>query len=381
MRHPTDLLRSKNGVAIIMVGVALVAIFAFAVLAIDVGTLYVTRSQLGNAADAGALAGAKGMIESTGDSATAVDWAITFAGENQAFIGADETGNVRSNVVITEDDVTFPGDGLIRVSTHRTVATGDPLRTIFLGVIDPTSDGFAGVRAAATASYFYSCGSRCFRPWSPPDRWFDANGNGLYDPSAANPGEYYDPAETGYQVPDDIGAQVIFMLGNGNQDGFGADWYYAVDFPPVNKGNPISGADQYRSWIEGCVDTTVIIEVGDTLRCEPGNMVGPSNQGIDALIALDPDAYFDPSTGEVVSSVVGGSPRVIKLGLFDPAIGRVDITGGRGVVVVKLLGFFLEGRVGGGDIVGRLVQVADPGSIACDDPTDPSFLYAVKLVE
>ncbi len=328
MRSRLRLLRDRSGVSIILVAVSLVMIFAFAVLALDVGTLFVTRSQLQNAADAAALAGAQGMIESLGDSATAVDWAMTLAGENEAFLGVEEgSGNARASVAITEEDVTFPGDGLIRVNTHRTAASGDPLRTIFLGVIDPLSDGFTGVRANATASYFYNCGSSCMRPWSPPDRWFDANDNDLYDPGPGNPDEYYDADATGYRIPDDIGAQVVFKLGNGSQDGFGADWYYAVDFPPVNKGNPISGADQYREWIEGCVDEAMVVEIGDTLRCEPGNMVGPTKQRIDALIALDPGAYWDPATQEVVSDVQGVSPRIIKLALFDPDIGRVDVTG------------------------------------------------------
>jgi Flp pilus assembly protein TadG len=364
---------------VIFVAISLVMIFAFAVLAVDLGMLYVTRSQLQNAADAGALAGAMGMIQSLGDSTTAVDWAITLAGENEAFIGGGGgLGNVRSPVVISEDDVTFPAPYQVRVATHRTAATGDPLRTIFLGVINPASDGNAGVRASATAMYYYVNESSCFRPWAPPDRWHDENGDGKYDP---DDGDYYDPVGTGYRVPDDVGAQITFMLGNGNQDGFGSDWYYAVNFPPVNKGNPISGAAQYRAWIQGCVDPSIMIEIGDTLRCEPGNMVGPTNQGVDALLASDPGAHWDSGTQQVMGSAHPVSPRIIKAALFDPSVGRVSVGGGRGVVVVKMIAFFIEGRAGSGNVVGRFVQLADPGGGAGDGPDDPSFLYAVKLVQ
>ncbi|MFH1681700.1 MAG: pilus assembly protein TadG-related protein [Candidatus Eisenbacteria bacterium] len=375
------LARSEGGASVIFVAISLVMIFAFAVLAIDIGTLFVTRTQLENAADAGALAGAMGMIQSLEDTATAVQWAITLAGENEAFIdGGEGVGNTRSSVVITPEDVTFPAPYQVRVTTHRTTATGDPLRTMFLGVINPASDGYASVRGSATAWYYYVCGSDCFRPWAPPDRWHDENGDGFYNPDS---GDYYDPDGTGYRVPDHVGVQITFMLANGNLDGFGEDWYYAVNFPPVNKGNPISGADQYREWIEGCVDPSITVELGDTLRCEPGKMVGPTNQGVEYLIGLDPGAHWDAATQQVVGSdpIYTVSPRIIKACLFDPDIGRVDVGGGRGVVVVKMIAFFLEGRVGGGGIVGRFLQMADPGGEACDDPSDPSFLYAVKLVQ
>jgi Flp pilus assembly protein TadG len=381
MRDHRRFPRNREGASIILVAVSLVMIFAFAVLAIDVGTLYVTRTQLQNAADAAALAGAMGMIQSVGDSATAIDWAITLAGENEAFIGVEEgTGNARGSVVITEEDVTFPAAGRVRVSTHRTVASGDPLRTIFLDVIDPVSSGFTGVRASATAYYYYECGSDCPKPWSPPDRWYDANDDGAYDP---DDGDYYDPETTGYVVPGDLGTQITFYLANGNDEGFGQFWYYAVNFPPVNKGDPIAGADQYREWIAGCADSSVVVEIGDTLQVEPGRMTGPTRQGIADLIALDPEAYYDEDAQQVVSGLpdVLVSPRIVKAALFNPDLGIVDLSGRNGVVVVKLIAFFIEELGGGGEVTGRFLQMADPGGVECDDPDDPTFLYAVKLVE
>jgi Flp pilus assembly protein TadG len=377
MTHPLRFLRNRSGAAIIFVAGAIVMVFAFAVLAIDIGMLLVTKTELQNAADAGALAGAMGMIESLGDSTTAVDYAIRFSGENRAFIGeATGSGNTRGSVVISEEDVSFPSAGLIRVNTHRTEDAGDPLHTIFLDVIDPSSNGFTSVSASATAMYFYKTCTDCLRPWAPPDRWDDADGDGAYDA-----GEFYDPEITGYKVPADVGAQVVLKLGNGNNDAFGTDWYYAVNFPPINKGNPVSGASQYRSWIQGCVDRTILVEIGDTLRCEPGNMVGPTKAGFDYVISLDPGAHWDSATNQVVGSAFPVSPRIIKAALFNPAVGRISVGGGKCVVVVKLFAFFLEARSSQGDITGRFMQIADPGGDVCDDPDEPSFLYSVKLVQ
>src|SRR5688500_19227772 len=91
--------RSQRGAVMIFVAVSLAACLAFAVLAIDVGAIFVTRVQLQNAADAAALAGASALLD--GDQAEATDRAIAVAGENVALQDGPEP------VVISEDDVTF----------------------------------------------------------------------------------------------------------------------------------------------------------------------------------------------------------------------------------------------------------------------------------
>ncbi|MFH1277906.1 MAG: pilus assembly protein TadG-related protein [Candidatus Eisenbacteria bacterium] len=380
-----QVLKNQQGAALLFVTISLVVMFAFAVLSIDVSLLYVTRTQLQNAADAAALAGALGMMQSQMDTTTAVDWAIETAGANQAFVGAgDGSGNVMESVVIAESDIEFPEENQIRVTTHRTEDTADPIRTMFVRVIDPVTGGFANVTATATAGFGYNCGSNCLRPWVPPDRWFDADGDGTFNPdSVSNPDEYYDPVATGYVAPADLGAQVVLKLANGNQDGFGTDWYYAVDFPPVNKGNPETGANVYRDWIMGCRDDDIIVEPGDLLKCEPGNMVGPTRQGLAVLMAQDPGASWDAAGGEVVGSAFPTSPRIIKACLFDPSVGRIDnpYGGGKVIQVIKVIAFFVEGYDNQGDITARFMQQADPGGEECDDPNDPTFLYTVKLVQ
>ncbi len=51
--------RRQRGASLVLVTVSLVALFGFAALSLDVGNLYVARNELQNAADAGALAGAR----------------------------------------------------------------------------------------------------------------------------------------------------------------------------------------------------------------------------------------------------------------------------------------------------------------------------------
>ena len=386
MNLKQTLFGSEKGASFIFVTVAIVLLFAFAVLAIDIGMLYVTKTQLQNAADASVLAGALGLVKSLGDSTTAVDWAIQTSGQNSAFVGSgDGAANIMGSVVISENDIEFPASNQVRVTTHRTEDGGDPLYTIFLEVIDPSSDGLTGTTATATASFAYVCGSSCLRPWVPVDRWYDADGDDTFNPdSITNPDEFYDPELTGYKSPDDVGLQVTLMMSNPSQTEFGNGWCYAVNFPPINKGTPITGANQYRDWIQGCVDASMVIEPGDSIQIEPGAMVGPTKQGVSALIALDPTAVWSVADNEVINSnpIYTISPRVIKACLFDPSIGLISQGGGRRViVVVKVIAFFLEQITPQGNIVGRFMNATDSGGVECDDPEDPSFLYKVSLVE
>ena len=56
---------NKRGIALVFVVLLLVVLFAFVGLAIDIGYMYVAKTQLQNAADAGALAGAAVLNESS----------------------------------------------------------------------------------------------------------------------------------------------------------------------------------------------------------------------------------------------------------------------------------------------------------------------------
>ena len=53
---------------------------------------------------------------------------------------------------------------------------------------------------------------------------------------------------------------------------------------------------------------------------EPGNMVGPTTQGIDDLIAQDPTAYWDEDTNSVDSPYGTGSPRIFPIPLYDTGV-------------------------------------------------------------
>jgi len=371
----------------VMVAVALIMIFGFAVLSIDVGTMAVVKTQLQDGADAAALAGAQSYVQSGGDTALAITRAMEFAGKNRAIINAGADGfNKVDSIIIGPGDITFPQPGRVRVVTHRTVATGDPFRTYFMRVLDPAL-GNGEMTAHATAGFFWVCGTDCLRPWAPPDIWFETDGDSLYDPDpVTNPDEYYDPITTGY-TDADLGHQVTLYMGKTHDKDFLTSWYYPVAYPPINKcegagGCPEPGGDPYREWIAGCRDKLVTVEPGDSLMIEPGAKVGPTSQGLADLIELDKGAYWNSTTGEVNGSAYDVSPRIIKTALFDPSLGvQDDGTGRPYLTVVKIMVLFIEESGNGGTVTGRFMRLNSANGISCEDQSTPTFLYKTALME
>jgi uncharacterized membrane protein YgcG len=76
------------------------------------------------------------------------------------------------------------------------------------------------------------------------------------------------------------------------------------------------GAARYRRNICSC--NASVIDLDTEYMVEPGNMVGPTFQGVQELIDQDPGAYWDDQSNSVVSQYGMDSPRVVTVALFDP---------------------------------------------------------------
>lgn len=355
---------NNRGSIMIMTAVAMAALFAFAALAIDGAILMTTKNQLQAAADAAALAGASGLA--TGSQATAIERAIAFSSYNVA------VQDVRRAVTITADDIEFPEPDIIRVTTHRTLATGDALRTYFMRIVDAGSNNLSDVTAVAAARWYPVCGTNCIKPWAIPDRWDDVNLNGALDP-----GEPYDPVTTGYNAPGDVGALVVLKTGHPS-DAVAPGQFYPIDLPSLDCGcgvDPVPGGAEYRDNIATCNQWPV--NVGDRMVTENGNMVGPTRQGMQALIDADPGAYWNTSTGTVSGSTWGTSPRIALVPFFDPT--DPPTSGKTWVRVVKLGAFFLESVGPGSQVNGRYMGLSVAGT-PCPGG-GPSFLTGIALVE
>ena len=123
------------------------------------------------------------------------------------------------------------------------------------------------------------------------------------------------------------------------------------------------------------------MELGVEYDIEPGNMVGPTFQGIDELISEDPGAYWDDGDQSIKGSSFGdglNSPRVVKLAMFDPS--EIDGSGMQSIRFNNFGLFFIEEHRSMQDpIVGRfLFYVSGEDS---PGPTTGSLVRYLRLIE
>ena len=372
MRPARKFIQDQRGASMIMVAVSMFVILSFAVLAIDMSLIQLAKNQLQNAADAAALSAAVKYGISNHDQVAATNEAIRIAGLNRAIQTTQQA------VTITEADVSFPAASRVRVQTHRTVSTNNPVQLYFMRILSANNDNHGNMRASATAQLTPIGATNCLKPWVFPDRWNDTDGDSIWDP-----GEVYDPITTGYRVPEDVG-KVITLKYNTGGSTTKTGWYQPVKFGPVNRGGPnCSGADCYRTFISQC--EPYMVAIGDTMEFEMGNMVGPTRQGWSNLIALDPNAYFNTATGTIENSAYAVSPRMIKIALFDPTVGVITsgITGAaKYTVIAKLAFLFIESPPTGGNdvaVMARFMQYTSAGEPCPDCPE--GFLFTARLVK
>jgi Flp pilus assembly protein TadG len=375
--------RDEEGFSLVFVGTGMMAFIAVSMLAIDVGQLMTARSQAQNSADAGALAGATALFYNSwtdrSSSGPAVQNALTTAKKNQV-IGGD--------VNVVPADVVFPPgpaglNNQVQVTVYRNAARGNPVSTLiaqYFGIKN------VDVVATATAEASPANAMTCVLPFTIPDRWIEKQ-TPAFDPEdgfdlfasknvrLTNPDIYIGPEDastyTGYNAERDKGMRV--RLKSSNDTKIAPSFYYPYAIPVS------TGADDYREAIGGC--NTTIMKFGQTYDPEPGNMVGPTTQGMDDLIALDPSAYWDETTNRVVSKMKP-SPRVRAIPLFDPAYYADGKLNGRNASLkfVNYLGFFIE-EMNGNEIYGRITPIGGMRTGTGGEAPAGAFPMSIRLVK
>jgi hypothetical protein len=181
----------------------------------------------------------------------------------------------------------------------------------------------------------------------------------------------------------DYGIQITLKNG-GPHDAIAPGWFFPIVVDP-----DCTGGDCYREAIAGCVPLRYGDEDHELVPIEPGNMVGPTKQGMEELIAQDPDAVWNTTTKNIDNSCVEDipscgtkSPRLVAVPVFDPdeyQLGRAS--GRQDIVITKILGFFIE-RMVGDDVVGRLCYYPGDPYINDEDDTIQSsrFIVSITLV-
>jgi hypothetical protein len=381
-RTLTHFQRDERGMSYVFVGVGFMAFLAATTLAIDVGMFMTGRSQAQNSADAGALSGAVALYYDDYNNRSASGPAV------QSALSAARSNDVIAQQVSVEPaDVTFPvgptgQDNRVRVQVYRTTARGNPVATLmgrFFGVNE------ADINAVATAEASQANAMTCVKPFTMPDQWIETqpphlDENDTFDRfdnqgrMLANPDVYIPATEagyTGYTYANDVGREMMIRAGTGNNITPSFYFSYAM--------GGISGGSEYEWNIANC--NTHIMYFGDLLLAEPGNMMGPTLDGIDDLIARDPGAYWDSTLNKPVSTM-NPSPRVAAIPLYDPNYYDEGKRNGRyaDLKVANYMGFFITSR-SGNNVYGRITPISGLYKGNAGPAPVNAFPRVIRLVE
>lgn len=367
---------SQRGVASVMVALAMAALMRLTALAVDLGQAHLKRGQLQTAADAGALAGANSLL-AEGDDFTSLRAIVT------NYVTKNLMDSDVPALAITNDDIVFMRDGTpttvdpnqVEVTVTLSEARGNPLNLHFGKLIGvPTMD----VQVVARAGIVGICSSKCVKPFIVPTKF-------EWDDAADDPGsKYYNNGEMdvdsaaevasvnilGYNQ-NDIGTQIVIKPGDPKL-AITPGQYNLIDLPPMNKGNPITGASAVKENIAGCTGSNALFPVGpgDELLLEPGNSEGPVEAGTNTLIGQDPYAYWNNATNAIEGSVYSDpldSPRVAIMAFYDPRF--PPVSGRNSVKVYEMGAFFIESVDKSGNVSARFMNTVavDPDASTGDD--------------
>ncbi len=159
----------------------------------------------------------------------------------------------------------------------------------------------------------------------------------------------------------EFGAQYTLKRGGGNGSG-------------GNYGGIALGGNGAKIYLNNIVEGyNERLMVGDYVQTEPGNMSGPTQDGVNQLInqcTHTPRCTFDHFEPDC--------PRVITVIIVD----TLDVNGRSTVQITGFASFFLEGGVGSGnksEVTGRFIKTVASGEVS--DTQNDYGLYGVRLME
>ena len=420
--------RNERGAVIIHVAVMLLVLFALSGIVLDYGTMWASRAQAQNSADAGALAGAISYaFDDVGNQTTARERATALAKINGVWGQAPD---------VQPGDVTFPtcppgspgiADTCVKVDVFRNQGRNNPLPVFFMSLFGSPDQG---VRATATAQVALGSVTNCLKPWAVVDQWQEAgeafNLSSTYDkysdgtgnnppheddvytpPSATDPG-------TGWQFPADSGKQFAIKIG-ASGDPVSSGWFRTLDLPRADTTQ--MGNDTVQSNITSCNGLPSTFAAPDTVcptdivghdeaaewaakgcyRVQTGVAAGSTANSVEELMARDNDAYWDGT--EIKGSTFHpptSSPRVVPVGVLDVDwYLSQDPNGSNGIArLVNIYGFFIEGfgdidkntgaiefpAAHGQAVIGRLISLPATGINGNALVNSASFLRKIILI-
>ena len=364
--------QNEAGYVIVSTALTIVLLLGFAALAVDVGMLLGARSAAQRAADSAALAGAFTFVAQplSPQPATARDHALATALDNE----------------VLDNPITAPEVNVdVDAGNRRVIVDITHTRGTFFARAFGSNQATIGVRGVAEASAT-STGSACTKPWFIPNTVM----SGLPPCDACAAGEVF--VAGGAVTPfaqAQMGLQFTIKPGN-PQNAIGPGQFYAIRMPDSQGGN------DYRTNIATC--SAGVAYCAESYGVEPGNMIGPTIQGVRALAGDPPNDVF-MNVGQYynnASSIISDtSPQLAIAPIWDicnmPGFCPGNqLPGGGAGLQIAIVGFalvFIEG-VQGNDVLSRLIWASScsaaggpggPGAGPAPPETGP-YSIPVRLV-
>ncbi|HEV2248001.1 MAG TPA: pilus assembly protein TadG-related protein [Terriglobia bacterium] len=306
---------AEEGSVLVMVAAALVMLLGVCAMAIDMANLYLARAQAQRAADAAAMAGAKSFLITGCATSGCIAGGIQETGGRQQAEAAGAQNYIAGQPAsIADSDITFNYPNSLE--PQITVVAKATVSTFFAKIFGITT---SNVSATSTAEAYNPAGggnapiaAACLKPFLMP--------NCDPTPSHASPpnnscqgvagayGYFFDPTTGAIEHPGTYPSGVIGMPWTLHSNAGPSQWYL-VGF---NGAPPSSGA-ALRTHIKEC--TPAPLSCGATLTTANGKILGPTNQGTDALINANGDR-LNQGQDSIDTSV--GPPFAITGGANNP---------------------------------------------------------------
>ncbi len=303
----------ESGATLYIVAAGMVFLLAACGLAIDLGSLYVGRSEAQRAADAAALAGATLFVTSS-CTGTGPNACLSGTIEAAAKAAAKATGN--NNLVggqspnIQDADISFIDSTPNGTNPRITVNVHQSMPTFFMKIFGVQS---GTVAATATAEAYNASGGNtpvsltCVKPWLLPNCDPNTTHGGPTNPNCGGAPVFID--SSGNVVnnrpvsSNGIIGEYLTVKPGDPQSSPQPGWYYPIQLSvntpndllcPGCAGNTIAGSTGASVYSENicCCNTSQVIRCGSdgtvdinlAYSAKTGNMQGPTQQGATCLI-------------------------------------------------------------------------------------------------
>jgi Putative Flp pilus-assembly TadE/G-like len=380
--------KAQRGMTLMVVCLLLIAFLGIAALCIDLGVLYTARTSAQHAADAAALAGAFTFVNSPNATQpdTAQQQAIAVAGTNRI---------LGQSVAITSGDVVVDTTKRqVTVTVSRLGSSG--VNTFFgkaLGMSQVPVQAQAMAQASASAG-----ATRCIKPVYVP--------NTIYSTLSPDQACTTNPPQIIFDSSNSIStwaqsqnsnlrfiSQCTLIRPTTPSGALLPSQFYSLDFG--------SGATTYRDVWAKCLNEVSgasqgVVQCGDAIPVETGNMVGPTKQGVGDMIGNPQDTWLgpDPTTGvfkyQTSTGVSDTSRSLGTIAVWDNCHYTITSgTHGQSAPIIGFLEVFVDGMsntCSGSANGGNFVRVHTVNAQSCNgngsgSQTPGPFAVPIQLVK